>query len=78
VRNTVIATAAMSLIAAGVYALSGSAADVHIGYLLLSVVAAVLVYAVCLVLLGELDAQELAAIKQRWSRVVSRLGIASL
>jgi O-antigen/teichoic acid export membrane protein len=71
-RNTAIASAAMCLTAAGIYALAHGGDGTHVGCLALSVVAAIIVYGAGLVLLGEFDHQEIAAIKHAWSRVTNR------
>jgi O-antigen/teichoic acid export membrane protein len=72
-RNTIIASAAMSLVAAGIYALPQDGGGLHVGFLFLSVAAAILVYGLGLVLLGELDERELAALRHAWGSVTNRL-----
>jgi O-antigen/teichoic acid export membrane protein len=61
--NVVIATACMGLAIRGVHSVPGNRGDLHLGYLSLSLVAAVFVYSACLLLLGEAN---------EWRNVVAR------
>lgn len=70
-RNVAIGSAASSLAAAGLYAVSGGGDHVHLGYLALGITAAIFVYGMCLVLLGEFDDHEMAVIKHSLRQVRS-------
>jgi O-antigen/teichoic acid export membrane protein len=72
-RNTALASVAAGVTAIAVYAVSGNADGVHFGFLLLAVAAAIAAYGLCLVLLGELDPHERAAIRQHLGRVAQKL-----
>ncbi|MDB4890605.1 MAG: hypothetical protein JWL61_2460 [Gemmatimonadetes bacterium] len=68
-RNATVASAAMGLVAWATYRMSGVEGKVSVGHLLLSITAAVLVYAASLLLLGEVDDDERRTVAVVWSRV---------
>lgn len=73
-RNVVIATACMGLAIRGVHSVPGNRGDLHLGYLSLSLVAAVFVYSACLLLLGEVNEEERTAAKRLWHEVAGKAG----
>jgi O-antigen/teichoic acid export membrane protein len=72
-RNALIAGTASSLIAVGMYALLNPADDVSIVAISISVLAAALIYAALLWLIGEIAPSEKAGIKQTLSGIVHPL-----
>jgi len=68
-RNITIATILMSLAAIGVYSLSGDITGLHLVYLPLCIVAAILIYFVALWMLGEANVGEKEAIGRLGSRI---------
>jgi O-antigen/teichoic acid export membrane protein len=68
-RNVLIASFAMGLIAYAIYGLSGEGSDVSIIYLVLSVLAAVPVYFFLLWVFGEIREKEKEMVLQAWHRV---------
>ena len=77
-RNVVLATGAMSVTAVVIYNLPGNDGRLHIGFLLLSVISAMLVYGLSLILLGELKKSEVTAVKQAVHNVAQRRRATSL
>ena len=74
VRNSLVATIAMSAVAAGGYYLAGDrSVGIHVGYLLLSITAAILTYFGVLLALGEANVEERAVIRELWSRIQRRM-----
>ena len=67
-RNTVIASVFMSLIALYIYSLSGDIKGLQWGYLFFSIAVAILVYLVSLLLLGEASKDEKSAIRHFFNR----------
>jgi O-antigen/teichoic acid export membrane protein len=72
-RNVIVASVGMGLVAAGVYAVSGGAGKASFAYLCLSIALAVPSYAACLWLLGEVREEEKIAALRVWNRVRARL-----
>ena len=68
-RNVMVASAVMGLVAWGIYGLSEYGSKGSPVYLFLSIVVAVPTYAGCLWWLGELKQEEQRAVSQLWSRV---------
>jgi len=71
-RNVVIATVCMGLAVSAIYAVPGNRNDVHLDYLLLSIVVGVLVYLVSLLLLGEANEEERAVARHFWYKVAKK------
>ncbi len=65
-RNVTIASALMGAAAWGIYSLSNNRTGVSLVFLLLSILVAVVLYAACLWILGEVKEDEKAAASQLW------------
>jgi O-antigen/teichoic acid export membrane protein len=74
-RNVVIAVGCMGLAAWGIYGLAGNTEGVNLGFLTLSVGAAVPIYLGCLWLLGEARQHERAAAARAWAVATERFGM---
>ena len=70
-RNVFAASACMGLVVWKVYALSMATNNVHIGFLLLSIVVAIPVYFLSLLIVGEADESEISKLKHFWLRITS-------
>jgi len=68
-RNVVIAAICMGVAVLGVYGMSGNKAGVHLGYLFLSMIVAIIVYFLSLWLLGEANGEEKAIGKDFWHKL---------
>ena len=71
-RNVMVASAVMGLVAYGIYGLSGDRSKGSPAYLFLSIVLAVPTYVICLWRLGEAKEEEKRAISQFWYRLVGK------
>jgi O-antigen/teichoic acid export membrane protein len=71
-RNAMVASAIMGVTAWALYRVSGAGGQWAPAYLLLSVAVAVPTYALCLVLLGEVDESERRTAAALWGRVIAR------
>lgn len=74
-RNATLATTLMSLSTFGVYSLSGTILELHLGYLLSSIALAIPVYFVSLWLLGEANEEERGAVGRFWKRARVQIGL---
>lgn len=68
-RNVIVASVVMGLVAWGIYAVSGAGSKGSPLFLFLSIIVAVPVYALCLWWLGEVKAEEKQEVLQLWRRM---------
>lgn len=71
-RNVMAASAVMGLVAWGIYGLPGTGNRASLVYLLLSIFAAVLAYAVCLWFLGEAKDEEKREVRRLWLKAIGK------
>lgn len=68
-RNVLVASLLMGLVAYGIYGLAGDGNDVSILYLLLSILISIAVYSLLLWVLGEVRESEKGMVLQLWNKV---------
>jgi O-antigen/teichoic acid export membrane protein len=76
-RNGVIASMCMGMVVWGVYGSSGSMSKANLGYLLLSIVLAAIVYFGSLLMLGEITSEERFEVKRLIQKLATRTSISN-